>query len=133
MRQAPLQRDALVQVAPVDELADDERPPVRLAAVDDRDDAGVREQRERARLALEAVDGVGRLQPPGVQQLDRDGAAELLVVRLPDARHPAAPEQPLDAEASRERLADHRPSVCVPGFGLAERAAAARQKSNGVM
>ena len=72
-RQAALQGDPLVQVASVDELADDERPPVGLAAVDDRDDPGVREQRERARLALEAVDRVGRLEPPGVQQLDRDG------------------------------------------------------------
>ena len=62
-RQGALQRDALVQVAPVDELADDERAPVGLAAVDDRDDARVREQRERARLALEAVDRVGRLEP----------------------------------------------------------------------
>ena len=34
--QPPLQRDALVQVAPVDEFADDERPAVRFAAVDDR-------------------------------------------------------------------------------------------------
>ena len=74
-----------MQVAAVDELADDERPPVGLAAVDDRDDARVREQRERARLALEAVDRVGRLEPPRVQQLDGDGTSELLVVGLPDA------------------------------------------------
>jgi len=107
-RQAPLQRDALVQVASVHELADDEWPSVRLPAVDDRDDAGMREQRERTRLALEAVDRVGRFQSPRVQQLDRNRPAELLVVGLPDARHPAAPEQALDAEASRERLADHR-------------------------
>ena len=58
--QRPLERDALVQVASVDQLAHDERPPVGLAAVDDRDDARMREQRERARLALEAVDRVGR-------------------------------------------------------------------------
>ena len=56
------------------------------------DDARVREQRQRAGLALEAVDGIGGLQPTGVQQLDRDRAAELLVVGLPDARHPSAPE-----------------------------------------
>ena len=91
-RQAPLERDALVQVVPVDELADDERAPVRLAAVDDGDDAGVREQGERAGLALEAIDRVGRLQTPRVQELDGHGAAELLVVGLPDTRHPAAPE-----------------------------------------
>ena len=63
---------------------------------------------ERARLALETIDRVGGLEPAGMQQLDGDGAAQLLVVGLPDARHPAAPEQSLDAEASRKLLADHR-------------------------
>ena len=92
---------------PSHELADDERPPVGLAAVDDRDDARVREQRQRARLALEALDRIGVLQPTGVQQLDRNRPVELLVVGLPDARHPSAAEQPVDAEASRQRLTDH--------------------------
>ncbi len=83
--QRALQRDALVQVAAVDELAHDERTPIGLAAVDDGHDARVREQRERAGLALEAVDRIGRFEPARMQQLDRDGASELLVVGLPDA------------------------------------------------
>ena len=110
---AALERDPLVQVAPVHQLADDERAPVGLAAVDHGDDPGVRQQSERARLALEAIDRIGRLEAPGVQQLDRDGAAELLVIGLPHARHASAAEQALDAEPSRERLADHPESLAV--------------------
>ena len=74
--------------------------PVVLADVVDRDDVRVRrEARGGARLALEAAAGALVLAEMGGQDLDRDGAAEQLVVGRPDGRHPAGGDVADDAVA----------------------------------
>ena len=106
-RQVRRLRDVVREVGAIDVLADDERPPVPLAPIDHRDDPGVRERRERARLALEAADRVRRGRALVVQPLERDRAHQLLVLCEPDARVSPAPEQLLDAEARSHGLTDH--------------------------
>ena len=58
--QRPLALDERLQVLAGDVLEDDELAIVLLAAVDHRDDVRMRELRDRARLATEALDVVGR-------------------------------------------------------------------------
>ena len=53
-------------------LEDDELPPVVLAAVDDGDDVRVRELRDRAGLAPEALDVLLVVAVLRVQDLERD-------------------------------------------------------------
>ena len=55
-RQPARAQDELLQVLAVDVLEDDVLPAVVVAAVDDGDDVRVRQPRDRARLAAEALE-----------------------------------------------------------------------------
>ena len=66
------------------------RPSV-LAGVDDADDVRVRELRDGARLAAEALELIGVRRDLAVHELDRDLALEHLVERAVDRRHAAGP------------------------------------------
>ena len=81
----------------VDELHRDEHRLVERADVVDHDDVGVRELGDRLRLAQQARASLRRaLAGAGAraQQLDRDLAIQLGIVRGVDVAHPAAPDQP---------------------------------------
>ena len=72
------------------QLHDDERAALVLADVVDGDHVRVaREPAGGPRLAREAAPRALVLAEMGGEDLDRDGAVEQLVVRLPDARHAA--------------------------------------------
>ena len=64
----------------------------RLPDLEDLRDVGVVQRRQGARLALEADDAFGALEPLR-QHLDRDVAAEARIVRPPHLAHPAAPQR----------------------------------------
>jgi hypothetical protein len=81
--------DHLLQVLAGDVLEDDELAVVVLAAVDDGNDARVRELRHGARLAAEALDRLLVGEVRRVQDLQRDVALEQGIVRAVDARHPS--------------------------------------------
>ncbi len=102
--------EALLEALSVEPLHHEEAlAAVELAVRDVADDAVVREARDELRLAEEAR-GVARIAP--VQDLQRDGAAPLLVVRSPHGAHPAGSGQALDAESSADQItAAHRTEV----------------------
>src|SRR5205814_3537469 len=106
-RQRPALLDDLLERVPVDVLEHDELPAVLLAAVDHRDDVRVRELRDRARLAAEALDRVAVLRVVRVQDLQRDVALEQPVARPKDTRHPAAADELLELVSVRNDFADH--------------------------
>jgi hypothetical protein len=62
----------------------------------------VREPGGVRRLAAEALDELLVVRVPAVQHLDRDPAAQLLVLGEVDVGHAAAAELPCDAIAPRE-------------------------------
>ncbi len=70
-------------------------------------DVRVVETRQHLRLALESREAVGILGDIRRQHLERDLAAELLVLGAPDLAHPAGAELAGDAVV-REGRADHR-------------------------
>ena len=92
-------RDQVLERGPLDVLHRDQVAAVGLAAVVDADDVRVLEPRRGLGLAPEALDELGVLGEPLVQELKRDLAAEHLVVGQPDVGHPAA------ARAGDERVA----------------------------
>jgi hypothetical protein len=94
--------DQLLQRSPLDVLHDDEVGAVRLAAVVDRDDVLVREPGRVRRLAPEPLDELLVARVALVQDLDRDAAAELSVLRQPDVGHAARAELPLEPVAAGE-------------------------------
>jgi hypothetical protein len=67
----------------------------------------VRELRDGARLAAEALDVVAVAGELLVQHLERDVALEQLVVRAVDARHAAGADEFLQLVAFGDQLADH--------------------------
>ena len=87
----PRVRDDLVERRAVDELHDEVGIAVAVdAEVVDLHDVGVRQPRDRLRLATEALHEVGR----GVEHhLDGDGAIELGIAPAIDRAHPALPEE----------------------------------------
>jgi hypothetical protein len=92
-------------------LEDDRRRLVILDDVVDRDDAGVAQSCGSSRLGNESRSGGRVRQEVRVEELDRDGSIEPLVVGTPDLGHPA-PTEPLleavaveQASAVRERAA----------------------------
>ena len=96
---------------PLDELHRDEHLLLERADVVDDDDVRVRQPRDRLRLAQRALpplvagDAVAGLHP---QQLDRDLAIQLGIVRRVDLAHAAAADQPehdvaADGRAPRQR------------------------------
>jgi len=98
-------RDELFEVLALDVLEDDVLPPAVVAAVDDRDDVRVRQLRDRPRLAAEALDVLRVLEVALVEDLDRDEAVELPVVRAKDRRHPACAHELLELVAIGDQVA----------------------------
>src|SRR5207248_2356813 len=74
-----------------------------LAGVDDGDDVRVRELRDGAGLAPEALELVGVGGDLAMHELDRDGALEHGVERPVDGGHAAAPDLRLEAIAPAEK------------------------------
>ena len=107
-RQRAAALDELLQVLAVDELEDDELLPVLLAAVDHRDDVRMRELRDCARLAPEAVDVLLVLAVVLVQDLQRDVPLEQRVEGAVDGRH-AARARPSPRARTGPRSAAPRP------------------------
>ena len=92
-REWPGPLDQLLQVLALDAFEDDVLASLVLAAVDHRDDVRMAQLRDRARFTTEALDVLLVLRELLVEHLDRDGAVEQPVVRLPDARHAAPSDQ----------------------------------------
>ena len=87
----------------VDELHRDEDLVLEAAHVVDHDDVGVRKARDRLRLAQQArllLDELGADGAGHVQQLDRDLAIELGIVRGVDVSHRAPADQTEDQIAA---------------------------------
>ena len=81
--------DAVLERLALDVLEDDVGPVLVLAGVDHADDVRVRELRDRARLAPEALQLVGVGRHLAVQQLDRHPPLEVDVEGPIDRRHPS--------------------------------------------
>ena len=75
------------EVRPVDELHHEERRLAVLAVVVEAHDVLVHERRQHARLAREPAPELEILGDPGVEQLDRDVAAQAAVASAPDRAH----------------------------------------------
>jgi hypothetical protein len=120
--------EALREADADDELHHDEGSVAVLAGVVDPDDVGVRHQRRRPGLLLEAVAKCRVKGIPGVQQLQSDWATEALVKASIDLGHPAAADQGFDPIAPSEKLTSfqlavaalvlHRLSALLEGVGL---------------
>ena len=76
----------------LDELHDEHRLAAVLEDVVEAHDVRVLEPRQRRRLALEPLTELGIVGDPGVEDLDRDDAAETQVAGAPDDAHPAPAE-----------------------------------------
>ena len=98
--------DQLLERAPIEVLHRDVVGALRLAAVVDRDDVRMREAGGVLRLAAEALDELVVARVAVVQDLDRDAAAEHLVLGEVDVRHPARAELAHDAVAPVEERVD---------------------------
>jgi hypothetical protein len=107
-RERPTRHDQLLEAAPLDDLHRDVVGAFRLAAVVHRDDVRMRERRGRLGLAPEALDEEIVVRVTLVQNLDRDPAAEILVLGEVDVRHAARPELADDAVAAVEEGVDER-------------------------
>ena len=101
-------RDPLLQRLALDVLEDDVGVAAVLAGVDHRDDVGVGELRDRARLLAEALELVGLLGHLAVHHLHRDRPVEGLVFGQVDGGHPAAAQLRLQPVAAGEHGSDHR-------------------------
>ena len=101
-------RDQLLQAAAVEVLHRDVVGVLGLPAVEDRDDVRVREPGRVLRLAAEALDELLVVRVPVVQDLDRDPAAQLLVLGEIDVRHAAGAKLAHDLIATIEEGADER-------------------------
>ena len=88
-RQAPEPADPVLERLALDVLEDDVGAPVLLARVDHADDVRVRELRDGARLAAEALELVGLGRDVAVHELDRDAALQRGVEGAVDRRHAA--------------------------------------------
>jgi hypothetical protein len=98
--------DQLLEGAALDVLHDDVVRALRLAPVVDRDDVRVGEPGGVRRLPAEALDELDVVRVPLVEHLDRDLAAELLVLGEPDVGHAAGAELPLEpVPAGEDRAA----------------------------
>ena len=84
----------------------DERLAVRVADFVDRPDVRVIERARRARFAQEPCRRFGGARP-GIEELERDPALQLRVLREVDGAHSARPEVTLDA-VMRHHASDHR-------------------------
>ena len=100
--------DQLLERPPVEVLHRDVVRALGLAAVVDRDDVRMRERGRVLRLAAEALDELLVVRVAVVEDLDRDAAAELLVLGEVDVRHPAGAKLAHDLIATVEEGADER-------------------------
>ncbi len=100
--------DELLERAPVEELHRDVVGVLGVAAVVDRDDVRVVERSGVLGLAAEALDELVVVRVAPVEDLDRDAAAELLVLGEVHVGHPAGAELPLDPVAPVEQRVDER-------------------------
>jgi hypothetical protein len=98
--------DQLLQAAALDHLHGDVVRPLGLPAVVDGDDVRMGQAGGGLRLAPEALDEEVVLRVALVQDLDGDAAAEILVLREIDVRHPPRAELPQDAIAAVEERVD---------------------------
>ena len=100
--------EELLQVLAVDVLEDDVLAAVVVPAVDDGDDVRVRELRDRPCLATKALEVLRVVGVVLVEDLDRDAAIELAVVRAEDGRHAAGPHELLELVAIGDQIAGLR-------------------------
>ena len=107
-RKRAARHDELLEAPALDHLHRDVVGALGLAAVVDRDDVRVRQGRGRLGLAAEALDEEIVVRVALVQDLDRDAAAEVLVLGEVDVRHPARAELAHDAVAAVEKGVDER-------------------------
>ena len=98
--------DELLQRAPVEVLHRDVVRVLGLAAVVDRDDVRMVERGGVLRLAAEPLDELLVVRVAVVEDLDRDAAAELLILREVDVGHPAGAELADDLVAPVEERVD---------------------------
>src|SRR6185295_6959432 len=113
-RQRAAAFDELLQVVALDELEDDELLPVLLAAIDHRDDVRMRELRDRARLAPEALDVLLVLAVLFMEDLQRDVALEQRVEGAMDGRHSAGADDVLQLVATADQVLPHLHQPPVP-------------------
>ncbi len=103
--------DQLLERAPGQVLHRDVVRPVERPAVVHADDVRVLEAGGRLRLAAEPLDEARILGEPLVEQLQRDLAAELLVLGQEHVGHPAGAQPRHDLVAARRRSCRGAPSV----------------------
>ena len=129
--------EAALERLPLEQLHRDEGAPLVLVRVVDRADVRVVEGRGRARLALEALDG---LAVPGQlvrQELERHRAAQARVLGLVDDTHAAAAdllEDPVVGEGFADHVSWWKPTEHVMRRGVGRQTPArrpARSRSTG--
>ena len=113
-RHRPASDDEILQRLALHELEDDELTAVRLAAVDHGDDSGMRELSGGPCLVPEPRDVVVVLAEMLVEDLQRDVALELRVVRAVDRRHPALADGVLELVALRDPFVHRRHGTVPP-------------------
>ena len=99
-------RELLCERAALDELENQEANAVSFLEAVDRADVGMVQRREHPRFALEARESIGMPGERRRQNLDRDIAPELRVVRTVHFAHAARAEQRVQAIPA-DRLAGH--------------------------
>ena len=118
-RQPPVVAQQLAQRAAADVLHDQVRHALVGALVVHGDHVGMGQPGDRLRLVGEPLDEMRVVVPPGMDDLDRDGALQSLVGRGVHRRHaatgqpPADPVAPVD-ERTGQRVGDsgvHREAV----------------------
>ena len=91
-----------------DELENQEANAVRFLEAVDRTDVGMVQRREHPRLALEPREPIGVARERTGQDLDRDVARELGVVRLIHLAHAARAQQRVQLIAAKGRTGHRR-------------------------
>ena len=99
-------RELLCERGALDELENQEANAVSFLEAVDRADVGMVQRREHPRFALEARESIGMARERRRQNLDRDIAPELRVVRTVHFAHAARAEQRVQAIPA-DRLAGH--------------------------
>ena len=100
-RHPPRRRQRDVEGLAVDQLHRDIGDAVRLAHVVDRGDVGMAQRAGRARLSQETLAQVGMARVVGLQDLDRDRAADVRIAGAVYVGHRALAEAALDTVATK--------------------------------
>ncbi len=114
---APPDGDQGVERLAAHELHGEKRNAVRLLDRVDRDDVGVVQRRDGARLAPEALDPLRRSRHLGRQDLERDLARELRVLGQVDLAHAALAELPENPVLIQHLANHHRQHSARPQWG----------------